>query len=95
MFVEDAELVDLDVHPRKIMQILRHAQIAVTMEIYARYPPKPTCGRRFSADQLQTVIDLHRSGATAEQVAQTYGFSKRNIKRLLQQHGISRERRNA
>lgn len=29
-------LVDLDVHPRIIMQILRHAQFAVTMEIYAK-----------------------------------------------------------
>jgi hypothetical protein len=26
----------LDVHPRIIMQILRHAQFAVTMEIYAK-----------------------------------------------------------
>lgn len=29
-------LVDLGVHPRVIMQILRHAQFAVTMEIYAK-----------------------------------------------------------
>jgi integrase len=29
-------LVDLDVHPRVIMRILRHADRAVTMEIYAR-----------------------------------------------------------
>ena len=29
-------LVDLDVHPREVMRILRHAQIAVTMEIYAQ-----------------------------------------------------------
>jgi integrase len=29
-------LVDLDVHPRVVMQILRHAQISVTMEIYAK-----------------------------------------------------------
>lgn len=47
----------------------------------------------FSADQLQTMIDLYKSGATAEQIAQTYGFSKRSIQRLLQQHGIRRERR--
>ena len=47
----------------------------------------------FSADQLQAMIDLYKSGATAEQVAQTYGFSKRSIKRLLQQHGIRREYR--
>jgi integrase len=29
-------LVDLDVHPRIIMRILRHADLAVTMEIYAK-----------------------------------------------------------
>lgn len=29
-------LVDLDVHPRVIMRILRHADISVTMEIYAK-----------------------------------------------------------
>jgi hypothetical protein len=48
----------------------------------------------FTADQLQTMIDLYQSGTTAEQLAQTSGFSKRSIKRLLQQHGIRRERRN-
>jgi hypothetical protein len=49
---------------------------------------------RFSADQLQTMIDLYKSGATAEQLAQTYGFGTRSIKRLLQQHGVRRERHN-
>jgi integrase len=29
-------LADLDVHPRVAMQILRHAQFAITMEIYAQ-----------------------------------------------------------
>jgi integrase len=29
-------LVDLDVHPRVAMQILRHAQFAITMEIYSQ-----------------------------------------------------------
>ena len=29
-------LVDLDVHPRVIMRVLRHADQAVTMEIYAK-----------------------------------------------------------
>jgi integrase len=28
-------LVDLDVHPRVIMQVLRHAEISLTMEIYS------------------------------------------------------------
>ena len=35
-------LVDLDVHPRVIMQILRHAQISVTMEIYSQAPSAQT-----------------------------------------------------
>jgi hypothetical protein len=48
---------------------------------------------RFTADQLQAMIDLYKSGATAEQLAQTSGSSTRSIKRLLQQHGIRREHR--
>lgn len=28
-------LVALDIHPRVVMQILRHSQIAVTMDIYS------------------------------------------------------------
>jgi hypothetical protein len=48
---------------------------------------------RFSADQLQAMIDLYTSGATAQQLAQTSGFSTRSIKRLLRQHGIRREQR--
>jgi hypothetical protein len=47
----------------------------------------------FTADQLQTMIDLYKSGTTAEQLAQTSGFSTRSIKRLLQQHGIRRKYR--
>jgi integrase len=35
-------LVDLDVHPRVIMQILRHADFAVTMEIYSQASSKAT-----------------------------------------------------
>lgn len=35
-------LVDLDVHPRTIMQILRHAQISMTMEIYSQAPSRQT-----------------------------------------------------
>jgi integrase len=35
-------LVDLDVHPRVIMQILRHAQMSVTMEIYSQAPSAKT-----------------------------------------------------
>jgi integrase len=35
-------LADLDVHPRVAMQILRHAQFAVTMEIYTKVSSKQT-----------------------------------------------------
>jgi integrase len=35
-------LVDLDVHPRVVMQILRHAQFSVTMEIYTQVSSKAT-----------------------------------------------------
>jgi integrase len=35
-------LVDLDVHPRVIMQILRHADFNVTMEIYSQVSSKAT-----------------------------------------------------
>lgn len=35
-------LVELDVHPRVAMQILRHSQIAVTMDIYSQVSSKST-----------------------------------------------------
>lgn len=35
-------LVDLEVHPRQVMRILRHAQFSVTMEIYAQASSKAT-----------------------------------------------------
>jgi hypothetical protein len=35
-------LVALDVHPRVAMQILRHSQIAMTMEIYSEVPTAKT-----------------------------------------------------
>jgi integrase len=35
-------LVDLDVHPRVIMAILRHAEFSVTMEIYAQASSQKT-----------------------------------------------------
>ncbi|GAB3513749.1 hypothetical protein GCM10027575_31100 [Phytohabitans suffuscus] len=35
-------LVDLEVHPRVIMQILRHAEVSVTMEIYSQASTKAT-----------------------------------------------------
>ena len=35
-------LVDLDVHPRVVMQILRHAQFAATMEVYVQVSSRST-----------------------------------------------------
>lgn len=35
-------LVDLDVHPRVVMQVLRHAQFAITMEVYAKVSSRST-----------------------------------------------------
>jgi integrase len=35
-------LVALDVHPRVAMQILRHSQIAMTMEVYSEVPTAKT-----------------------------------------------------
>jgi integrase len=35
-------LADLDVHPRVAMQILRHAQFSITMEIYTQVSSKAT-----------------------------------------------------
>lgn len=49
-------LVDLDVHPRVIMQILRHAQFAVTMEIYARASSAAT---REALKRLGESLDGH------------------------------------
>jgi integrase len=47
-------LVDLDIHPRIVMQILRHAQFDVTMEIYA------------SASSTATREALKRLGASLD-----------------------------
>lgn len=41
-------LVDLEVHPRIVMQILRHAQFAVTVEIYAQASSPATLGESLS-----------------------------------------------
>lgn len=35
-------LVDLDVHPRIAMAILRHADFSITMEVYSQASPKAT-----------------------------------------------------
>jgi integrase len=35
-------LADLDVHPRVAMQILRHTQFAITMEVYTQISTRQT-----------------------------------------------------
>jgi hypothetical protein len=46
--------VDLDVHPRVIMRILRHADLSVTMEIYAKASSAATTeALRWLGDSLQ------------------------------------------
>lgn len=48
-------LAALDVHPRVAMQILRHAQIAITMEIYTEVPDEATrAALKRLGDQLGT-----------------------------------------
>ena len=46
---------------------------------------------RFSPEDLQTMIDLYRSGSTVKQVAEKFGVSVRSVKRLLHQHGVRRD----
>jgi transposase-like protein len=46
---------------------------------------------RLSAEELHTMIDLYRSGATARQVAEKFGVSVRSVTRLLHKHGVRRE----
>jgi predicted HTH domain antitoxin len=48
---------------------------------------------RFSSEDLQVMIDLYKSGATAKQVAEKFGVSLRSVKRLLRQRGVRREGR--
>jgi integrase len=47
-------LVELDVHPRVAMQILRHAKIATTMDVYTHVPTRVT---RMAIDQLSAQLE--------------------------------------
>ncbi|MBV9011228.1 MAG: helix-turn-helix domain-containing protein [Pseudonocardiales bacterium] len=47
---------------------------------------------RFSAEDLQAVIDLYLSGATSSQVAQRFGISVSSVKRVLRDHGIRKHK---
>jgi integrase len=62
-------LVDLDVHPRIVMEILRHAQIEVTMEIYAQASSPATqealrrLGEQLSSPNPEREIDDDQESA--------------------------------
>jgi transposase len=43
---------------------------------------------RFSAENLQAMIDLYTSGATTPQVAEQFCISVSSVKRALRDHGI-------
>jgi len=45
---------------------------------------------RFSPEDLQTMIDLYRSGVTAKQVAEKFSASLRSVKRLFHKHDVHR-----
>ena len=51
-------LVELDVHPRVAMQILRHSQIAVTMDIYSQVTSACT---RAALARLGSWLDFEHS----------------------------------
>jgi len=59
-------------------------------------PKSPVPSRRlrdrFSAEDLQVMINLYRSGTTARQVAEMFGVSVRSVTRLLHKHGVRRGR---
>lgn len=52
-------LAALDVHPRVAMQILRHAQIAITMEVYTEVPDEVT---RAALKRLSDQLSRHDDG---------------------------------
>ena len=54
-------LADLDVHPRVAMQILRHADFKVTMEIYTQVSSKQT---RDALKRLSDSLDAEAGTAT-------------------------------
>ena len=64
-------LVALNVHPRVAMQILRHSQIAVTMDIYSEVPSDAT---QEALQRLGQSLDGAASAApAAAQTAETAG----------------------
>jgi transcriptional regulator of aromatic amino acid metabolism len=43
---------------------------------------------RFSAEDLQAMINLYISAATRSQIAERFGISVSSVKRVLRDHGI-------
>ena len=62
-------LVDLEVHPRVIMRILRHADVSMTLEIYANASSTATSE---ALRRLGSPSDEHRCGTSLR-----YGPSRR------------------
>ncbi|MGH3937400.1 MAG: helix-turn-helix domain-containing protein [Pseudonocardiaceae bacterium] len=48
---------------------------------------------RFASQDLHAMIELYRSGVTAQQVAQRFGVSESSVKRLLHQNKVTRSTR--
>ncbi|GAA4217475.1 hypothetical protein [Actinocatenispora rupis] len=58
-----ALLVDLDVRPRAVMQILRHADFAVTMEVYSQVSSTKTrSALKRLGDSLEAAGDGRKAG---------------------------------
>lgn len=43
---------------------------------------------RFSTEDFQAMGDFYKSGATARQVAETFGIGLTSVKRVLRDHGV-------
>jgi integrase len=54
-------LVELDAHPRVAMQILRHAKIATTMDIYTHVPTRAT---RHALTELSRQLEGNETSAS-------------------------------
>lgn len=66
-------LVELDVHPRVAMQILRHAKIATTMDVYS-HVPTPASRRALGA--ISQLLDTPGADAAARAGVASIGGAK-------------------
>lgn len=65
-----------------------HTVLVEGSEIRVRAVGTCSTRDRFSAQDVQTMIDLYISGVTRSQVAERFGISVSSVKRLLRDHGI-------